>query len=812
MDPLFRSICKGGVLVGVLLVTGWVLAGAPGAIGVAVYLFAVLLPGVILYAILLHRLGGERSHLVETVFYANLLGLGLAIGTGWALAKYGLFSPLATFLLEAAAVGLISVWGSSSLRALWIELREGKLSTRPESMAYVGVVTGIAVAMLTPVLLLQSHGYLVSDDTAVFAHSANVLLSTGDWTRAVQIFPGLPAVAANTAFGNPAISVLYALFAGAAGINAIFVAGPLYLLLLVVPTLGMYLLVSRYTKHSLLAYSLPLLWMLGFWNDKSLFFNNSLVASYYGIIPDAVLSLTGYVGVLVLFTDLTRGSGRQWREVVLLGVALLLGILSDPLTFVLLAVALPLFGIWVLHARGWRWSLPRFAVALAPTLLLLPPYLIPTYAVGASNGLSGGMHLGWATLVEFYWSTLTNFYTSLDLIGIIVSVFAVFKVLWSKVPFRGRKPYSYHVEGLLPLGLLTAAGFYFTFNPLLPALLGVTFGRFFEYIGISMVPLVAFGLDRMLRPRVPRPRLGKVATALVGVLIITCGVVNVQQNLQSTGQLTGSKSLFDPQMMAAAEWLRTNATPGTTVIVDTMSGNQAPLAMQDFVDLTFMYRPQYDLLSSIYNPPIPGTGNPYFYLNQAIEYPSNANLTAAWRAFAMKYYVYQVGYSDTEIQTFSHLPNVRLVYSNPSIEIFEYVGGAAPGFIPAVAYSSISPNLYTAYFSGAYSVGYGLPHVPNVVESLNTGPSVNGSTISYEVHNMTAGNYSFVVHRYTFQTSEYIKVSVNGVYVGNVYQATLGPNFSSSVDFFLPSGNSTITLTLEGTVGYMDPIDYVVVS
>ena len=812
MMPLFRSIRNGGALAVVLLLAGWALAGPPGAIGVAVYLFAVLFPGVILYAILVHRFGGERPHLVEAVFYANLLGLSLAIGAGWALAKYGLFSLLDTFLLEATTVGLISLWGRTSLRTLWIELREGKLPIRPESTAYVGIISGTAAAALTPILLLQSHGYLVSDDTAVFAHSANVLLSTGNWTKSVQIFPGLPALAANTAFGNPAISVLYALFAGAAGVNAVFVAGPLYLLLLIVPTMGMYVLVSRYTKHSLLAYSLPLLWMLGFWGQESLFFNNSLVASYYGIIPDAVLSLTGYVGALVLFTDLTRGSGRQWREVILLGVALLLGILGDPLTFVLIAVAFPLFGIWILHARGWRWSLPRLVVALVPTLLLLPPYLVPAYAVGASNGLSGGMHLGWATLKEFYWSALENFYHSLDLFGIILSVFAVFKVLWSKVPFRGRKVYSYHVEGLLPFGLLTVAGFYFTFNPLLSALLGVTSGRFLEYIGISMVPLVAFGLDRMLRPRVPRPRLGKVATALVAVLVITCGVVNAQQNLQSSGQLAGSKFLFNPQMRAAAEWLRTNGTPGTTVVVDTMGGNQAPLPMQDFSNLTFMYRPQFDLLSSIYNPPIPGVGNPYFFLNRAIEFPSNANLTAAWQTFAMKYYVYQVGYSDSEIQTFSHLPNVRLAYSNSAIDIFEYVGGAAPGFIPAVSYTSISPNLYSTYFSDAYSVGYGLPHVPNVVESLNSGPSVNGSTISYEVHNMTAGNYSFAVHRYTFQTSEYVKISVNGVYVGNVYSSTLGPNFSSSVYFYLPRGNSTITLTLEGTVGYMDPIDFVVVS
>ncbi|MCL4324902.1 MAG: hypothetical protein M1144_05525 [Candidatus Thermoplasmatota archaeon] len=812
MDPLFRWIRNGALLAAALLIGGFVVAGWAGLLGFAVYLCAIVLPGGFVYALLANRLRPEKPRLIEAVFYSHLLGLGLVIGAGWTLARWGAFSLAGTFLLEALVVALVGVGGRREFSAITRTLREGGISLDRECLAYLGIVVGLATAVIIPVLIVQSHGFLVADDTAVFARAANALLRTGDWTKAVQIFPFLPPAAANTAFGNPAISILYAVFAGSAGVNAIYVAGPLYTLLLVLPTLGLYLLVGRFTKHPLLTYALPVLWMLGFWSDKAIFFNNSLVASYYGIIPDAVLSLTGYVAVLVLLTDLLRGTGKQSYELSLLSVGLFLGIMGDPLTFVLIAIAFVFFGIWMLHARGVRWSIPRLLAPLVLTAVLLPPYLVPSYAVGASNGLSGGMHLTWRTLLIYNWTGMEGFYDSLDLFGVVLSVFAVAKVLLSKIPLRGRKPFSYHVEGILPFGLLTAAGLYLVFNPLVASLLGVTFGRFVEYVGISMVPLVAFGLDRLLRPRVPRPRLGKVAAVLVVILIGTCGAVSVQQNLQSAAMASQTQSLFNADMMAAAEWLQAHGTPGSTVVVDSMAGNQAPLPMQDFADLTFMYRPQYDLYNSIYNPPIPSVGNPYFFLNRAIEYPTQTNVTAAWQVFAMKYYVFQVGYSDTEIQVFSHLPYVQRVYSNAVVEVFGYTGGSAPGFVPAISYFDASPNLTTAYFGSAYSVAYGLPHVPNSVQSLTTDGAVDGSFLSYGLKNISAGNYSLTVHRYTYQTSEYLKVSVNGAYVGSVDFLALGPNFSTSVSFPLVSGNDTVTLTLEGTVGYMDPIDFFVVS
>jgi hypothetical protein len=813
MDRLRTLAFYSGIAVALALVAAGILGGRAGVIAVALYLGAILVPGLLLWAVLAARFSSHRRGVVETAVYSNVLGLGLVIAVGWTLARFGAFEVAAVLGVELVLTSLLVALNWKPLQRAIGSLRLRSVTWDWSEVAYLVGVVAVGLALLLPVLLIQTSGYLVADDTATFASVANQLLHTGSWNTALKLFPNLPSGPNNVQFDNPGLLVLYALFAGATGVNAIYLAAPLYLLPTVLSTLAMYLLLRRFSASPILCFALPILWLLGCETSNTLFYNNLTDALYYGIIPDAIFSLVGYLVALGLLIDLGRGSDRAWYEVGVLSAAFLVVVQMDQLTFLMLVLAVLGFGTWILWRRGWRWNLLRLAVVVVPTLVTLPPYLLPSILSSRSPALYGQSSIGPHTFLLVYWDQIPRTIGALGLVLAVIAGAGVLLVVARRGAFRPRSRRFDDTAIVVVLVLLSLISFYLTFSNVGTDLLGISSSRFLEYAGMTMVPLAVVPLDRALAlPRKSRVGRRAVSAVLVAVVLVV-GAASAGATLSIVPATTDSNNLFTPSMMEAAIWLSDHAPPNVTIVADGMGGNQAIIPIGAFVPNPFFDRPQFTLAGAVAAPPIGSAGNPYFVLNQVMEYPSFANAETAWTNFSMEYYVYQIGYSDSEIGAFSHLPYFALVYSNAQVDIFQFVGGAGPGFISATAYASASSGLTTLYSGKAYSWAYGLPEVPNEVGSLYpNGSALDGSSITYNVSAAIGGNYSLLVHRHVVQTAEYLDVLANGVLQGQIYFASQGPTFGTELNLTLQAGANTVTLVLEGTVGYMDPIDYLVVA
>ncbi len=802
-------------LIGVLaaLAVGWGLGGPAGAAGIGMYLGLILVPGLIVLALLAARFRPTIPGPIETVVYANLLGIGLLIAVGWTLARFGAYQFLAAAGLEVLLVLVAVAVARRAAQRVAHRLLQGSLPWDRAELLYLAGTFAIGVCVVLPVLLSQASGFLVADDTATFAAVANHLVSTGSWNSAVQLFPGLPAGPNNVQFDNPGPIVFYAAFAAATGVNAIYLAGPLYLLPAVLSSLAMFLLLRRFCRSSIVCYALPLLWLLGCETGTTLFYNNLTDAVYYGIIPDAVLALVGYLVTVGLLVDLGRERGSGWYEIAVIAAAVLVVAQMDQLTCLMLAVAFVGLGLWVLVRRGWKWSLPRLAVVLAPTLLTIPPYLLPSILSSRSPAVYSGGTLRAQSLIQVQWDQIPTVIGALGLVLVGLAVLGLLAALLRRGALQRKSPALDDVVVLGVFALLALLGFYLTFSAVGTDLLGISSSRFLEYGGLALVPLAAVGIDRAaLVAR--RNRVGRRATGVALLaIVLAVGAASAGTSYAIVGQSTGSASAFTPTIMQAATWLADHAPPNVTIVADGMGGNQALIPISDFVPNPFFDRPQFTLENAITAPPIGTAGNPYAALNAVMQYPTLANAERAWTNFSMEYYVYQVGYSNAQIAAFSHLPYFQLVFSNSQVYIFQFVGGSGPGFIPATSDVALSSQLSAVYFADSYSWAFGLPRTPNAIGSLYAnGSAIDGSTITYALSIPAAGNYTLLVHRYMYQPSEYLNVLVNGAAVGSVYFSSTGPTFGTELNLTLAPGSDLLTLVAEGTVSYFDPVDYLVVA
>lgn len=794
----------------VALGLGALFAGAPGLLATATYLGLVLAPGLVILGVLDGRYRETPSGVIETAVLANLFGLALTAAVGWTLARFDVFSIGTVVAGDLAFLLGLGWWARRDLRAALHRLLDAPSVYDPSELVYLLVVLGVSLAILLPMFLLQSSGYLVGDDTATFAYCANQLVRTGNWAVAIQIFPALPATPDNIVLSNPAIVIVYAEFAQAAGINALYLTGPLYLLPTVVSTLALYLLLTRFARSRLVCYLLPLVWLLGSESANTLFYNNVTNAIYYGIVPDAIFSFVGYIVALYAMVDLARPSADDWRSVYILSGAILLVTLFDQLSFLLLALAVLLFGIWVLIRRGWRFALSRWVVAILPTLAAIPPYLLPSIVAGTSPALSGRNSSSLSSTLSVAWAEILPTIGFWGVLAVSVAVVGLLIAILRPGGLRRRSPGLSTTVALALLLLIALGSFYLAFSSLGTTLLGITPLRFAEFAGISLVPLLAVAADWPIehasawRPR----RRTAVAAVVVGVLVVTAGLA-AQSSFETVPVVTESGTLFTPSLLAAGVWLGDHVPAGVTVVGDGMNGNQALEPIADFLHSTFFVRPRWSLPVALTEPDIGTAGNPFAVLNQVLEYPTAANAATAWQNFSMGYYVFQAGFSDAEISVFGHLAYFQLVFANSQVSVFEYVGGNGPGFVGATDFTTASSALTTTFEGYAYSSGFGLPRTPNVVTSVTQGgAALDGSTLNYTIANATAGVYTLLVHRSVYQVTEFLDVDVDGAPVGSTYFSSYGLTYGSPLNITLPAGTSTLTLELQGTVGYMDPIDY----
>lgn len=819
----------------IILAFSSVLAGFDGLVVTAVYLFAIAIPGGILYLCLNARFGREPKGFIETLFFSNVAGFAILQGSAWLLTRSSLYSLPATFALEAAVLGCVVLLTRKELLGV-LRTGTGNLITLSvEEGVYFLIIAGVVLILMTPVLLAYSHGLLIGGDTAVFTELGYRIATQGAWPDLSAVwYPYAPAGGV-----APGMPVLYAVLASATGAVPITLAGPIAIIPVILAPLGMFVLIRRFARRSIAIYGLPIVWMLSPWQAQPLYFNNLFPAALFGIFPDSLFGIPAYVATLVLLVDLLNGKGSQWMEASLLSVAVLLTALDNQLNFLFLLLTIPLFWLETAWFRGFRWSTIRFVLAILPTLLLLPPYLEPHSAAATSPAFSGGKLSG-SMFTQIDWSSLLGPGSPLDAYNLLeVALFLVVGLVVIDVTIRrlrNRKDASGGgtPHGVYLMGFLGLMAIYLSVSAVGLVLIGINETRFLEFVPIPLYPLLGIGFDLIMRWHSPQSLVNppdekfgdrtpltrtlrrhpatRVLGRLPGVLLlalVVCSTVSgawsVSGNVQSA---TRPQEVFTPDLKAASEWLRVHAPPGAVLAVDEMSGNSALEVIRDYTGDVVVSRPRFDLPLVLYETPSPGNLS-YFYENLVMTDPTYANALAASQSLKMDYYIFQKGFSDQEIAAFSYLSYFPLVYSNPQVDIFEFVPGSPLGFVPAVSYCQIDPSLTSVYSPTGFDVQFGLPNRPNSVSSVSP-DGVDGVNVTYCLDVPQPGTYLLYVHRIVFQTSEYLIVGVNGMPVGSIYFPQSGPAYGTMLALSLPAGPMRLSLTVEGTIGWVDPIDYLV--
>lgn len=792
------------VLSGLAVLTAYVFGGQVGGLATLVYLTAVALPGSVLYLAVETRFGREKLGIAEAFLFSNLLGLALSSGSAWILARASVFSVPGTLAIEAAVVaGAVGL----SIREWRVLLREGlqsRFAVDIREVAFLGTIGTLAVVLLLPLLRIYSQGLLISGDTATYSLVGDVVARTGAWPSLSQVL--MPYTPQSTT--APGLPMLYALFANTTGSISITIAGPFELLSVVLLPVALYLLILRFCRSALLAYALATVWLVSATTYGQMFYNYLLAASYANIYPDQFLSLVAFLAALFLLVDLLRGHGGQWAAVILLASAVLVGTMFNQLTFFFMAVVILLFGVPLLFVRGVGWTLRRAIVVALPTAVLLPSYLLPAN-LGSTTATAQAAPISLGAFLTVDWTKVD---TQLGLLGTIAILLVVIAGGWAAVLAfrRPRGPGSpAPPRGLFALIALGFLGFYLSITGVGYHVFGANDTRFYEYVGLAWVPVVAYALDNLRRIRLPR--LGaKPAAIAAASLLLVAGAVGITANERAASALADSALVSSSDVRTAGEWLAAHAPPSAVVAGDANAGPGALQPLRDYSGLRMVVRPEYDLYDAIHLVPSPANLSVY-YANLVMTSPTASNASAASDALSMDYYVFQVGRSALQIAAFSALPYFRLVYANPGIDIFQYVGGSGPGFIPAIAYADASPAITRSFSIHAYAYAVSMPHALNMVTSTNDTNGDN-ATATYSVQIATSGSYTLNVHQYVYQSSEYLNVFVGAQYAGSIHYNATGPQFGAPVSLTLPAGANRLTFQFEGTVGSLDPVDYLVLS
>ncbi|MDG6913514.1 MAG: hypothetical protein JRN35_10610 [Nitrososphaerota archaeon] len=826
-----------------ILVCSSILAGLVGLVVAAVYLFAIVVPGGILYLCLNARFNRGPKGFIETLFLSNVAGFALLQGCGWLLTRSSLYSLPATLLVEVAIVACAVLLARKELLGSCRAGIGSLLSVSGEEGLYFLIIAGVVLLVMTPVLLIYAHGFLIGGDTAVFTELGYRIATQGGWPDLSAVwYPYAPAGGA-----APGMPVLYAVLASATNVVPITLAGPLAIIPVILSPLGMYVLIRRFARRSIAVYGLPIVWMLSPWMDQPLYFNSLFPAAFYGIFPDSLFGIPAYIATLILLVDLLNGKGSQWMEVCLLSLAMALTALDNQLDFFFLLPAIPLFWIETSWFRGIKWTTFRYVLSLLPTLILLPPYLEPHAAAAASPAISGGK-LSVSMFTQFDWTILftdsspLGIYTVFEVVLVLLVGFALVTVTFRRLR-KGKDAAGEGIpHGLFLLGLLGLVAVYLSASPVGSALLGINWTRFLEFVAIPLYPVLGIGFDFVLRwqnpqslrspsgdgasparePDAPTPSLptarrrsanrvlGRIPGMLLLALVVSSTAMGAWSMSGTSQSAARPQNVFTPDLRAASEWLKVHAVPGSIFAADEMSGNSALEVIRDYSGHVVVSRPRFDLPVVLYGTPSPSNLS-YFYENLVMTSPTYSNASAASQRMAMDYYIFQKGFSDQEIAAFSHLPYLPLVYSNPQVDVFEFAPGEPLGFVPAISYCQIDPSLTEVFSPMALDSPFGMPSSPNAISSVSPN-GVDGVNVTYCLNVPRSGSYLLYVHRIVFKTSEYLVVGVNGTPEGSVYFPQSGAAYGTWLNLSLPAGPIRLSLTVEGTIRWVDPIDYLVIE
>jgi hypothetical protein len=813
------------ILVALLIAFG-ILAGVGVAwldVGLA-YVLAVVFPGTAALAALTRRLNGRPVSFLEGALYANLLGATLVMAVGWTAARLGLFSSIAVLLLTAT-VGV--VLALAERRTLVVRARRAIARASWDQFGFLLGLLASAALLLLPAFLLLRTGAQIGGDTSFFSRIGDVLAQTGHWpdlssvwqpyTSQADLAPGLP--------------VLYGTFGPVLGVPSLHLAVASNVLVLAFAGLAMFLLLREFVGPRWIAYAGAFCWMVSF-PDNTAIVNDLFSAGLPGFYPDAVASISFFLVVVTIVVRLVREPGRGSDQVALLA-ALFLGIvLLNQLSFLMAGILLVVAGVYLLVRAGPGWTLKAAAAVLVPVLLFLPEYLIPSNALADTPSVEAGHGIRLATFLD--WAGLGSYYLAFGRLGLIgaavAAAGAVFAVLW-RLTQRTVTP-LWDTRGLLLLGVVAVLYLPLAFTPLGYTLLGIGASRFHTYLGMLSVPFVAVALvsaagcvrwalirlrARGATQRIAVPRLGHtrsiVATGLVVAVFVAAAGQGVVLNLQNEANDLRPGLTFNSYMMGAAEWLADHGARDAVVAADGNSGNSGLTVLAVYSDHVVIFRPDFDLYITLTQSPYP-SNLPVALTNTVMTDPNATNAEAAYEKLDVQYYIFQWGYSNKIINAFSLLAYFPIVYSNAEVVVFQFVpslmGDAQ--FLPATDYASGGVLLTTTEVETAFNASNSVPLTPNAISSTGPyGAAFNGTQVNY-TFTVDPGIYTLSVDRYVYQTSEHIEVQLNGRSVGTIYFTTTGWTLGTLPNLVLSPGHSTLTFTFEGTVGYMDPIDYLTVS
>lgn len=811
---VWSAVCCGTALALSEILLGGAVAGE-----LAVYLFLIFTPGELLLESLLIKYRKRPLSILATTLYANLVGLGLAEMTGWTLARSDFFSiPLFAILEWLIVVGvLLYCWGD-----IRVALRcppSNLIEFRQNDGVYLALLTTLGVLNIAPLLLLFNKGLFIGADTPSYVDIGWRIYLTGGWPNLGQVLWPY----ASPTYVAPGSPVIYALFSAPVGHYSPEIATPLSLFALVLTPIAVYLLICRFTGSNILRYGLPIVWVLAA-STPSAFFNNNLIISVAaGSHPDVVLLQPILVTTLVLLVDLLRGRSNQWFEVALLSVFVAGSVLLSQLMVIVLLPTLIFFGAEILQRRGSRWCFPRLALVSIPLIIAWPLYLLPSLLAGASPGVS---HQSILSIQE--WEVIPSLLLTNDGVPLgflLLLILLGLSLVVSQGPiYRNVRKFLSTTRGLTQFILLTFTFLYLAFSGVGNDFLGINYARFLPFASLFTLPPLAVLLDRLLhldlkqapgfvRPSPHRAQLVALFPPLfIVVLLVAAGFGGLQQNIEQESELASPSTVMSPEILNASDWIRANVPATAPIAVDGNGGNNEAVApLGPFSGHPMIKRPR-NLLASVLSLPYPQNVS-YELVNREMTDPS-AESTALSVGAGIDYYVFQTGYSDRQIAAFSDLPYFRLAFSNSQISIFEYKNSPAVGFVPATDYCASSSSIASVFSLKAYSYAASsppFPKTPNWVTSTNntvTGPLV----LKYCLDSATAGTYRLFVNRFVEQTSENVNISVNGVATGTIYFSTLGLSMGTPLEISVPTGPFSLTLTMDDTVGAMDPIDYLIIS
>lgn len=766
--------------------------------GILGYILLLALPGFILYFFLRNGKLDLPADLYETVFASSILGICLFLGIGWSLDRSGLF------FLPLVVAGIWAI----VLPMAYRRRRElaGLLKSPPrlgwkEPLFLLGFLGG-SIAIMAPIFMLQQGGGLIGTDTPVFSLAGSAIASTGSWPNISTLWQPLAPPSAI----SPGLPLLYALFQLVTGVPSIYASTALLTMFLFLTGIGFALVFRRLGAGPRWSDAFSALWLLGCAELVPTLILNWLLEDYLsGAGPDTLLAIPM---IMLALCSMLRfpNSKATTSDTITIGIVSAGVLLTDQLSFLILAALVLGYLLVLAVGRNWRHLLATALSVVAIPVLFFPPALNLSRDVSISPLSSQQVTLSLLTTLGPQISQFTQDIDILTIAAIGIFLVAIFR-MWQLR--RWKDPVKTGLGLTFPLALAFIITCYVTSTDVGQNLLGIGWWRFEEFAPIFLLPIAVFLLFK-IRTSLRSKR----ATAAFAIIVVSCLIAaGGFEALQVPGvvqQCTQSSDVFGPNEIAAAEWLSHQGPSNAVVVTDLNDGSSNVVFVPYFAHHPTESRDKNILYLDLYDTPYP-YNLPAYYANLLFTDPTATNVLEGNVSLNFTYIYLETPWDGQIIDAFSQLAYLPVVYQNPSVFIYK-IDPALQNrsyFVPAVNYTAASDGVDRQHSGGAFNSPVSLPSEPNIVSSKEDyGSAFDGNFTSYQVNITDGGGYLFRANGDVFHTSEYLDVMVNGVATGMVNFSSKGWTSSSTLGIDLPAGNDTIKLVFEGTVGWGLPLDY----